>query len=40
MIKSNGYFNSLVPTTGDGINGVGRDLHQNIIKEKVQQTCT
>ena len=34
MTKSNGYSNSLVPTTGGGINGVGWEFSPEYHKSK------
>ena len=34
MIKSNGYSNSLAPTTGEGINGVGWEFSPEYHKGK------
>ena len=34
MIKSNGYSDSLVPTTGGGINGVGWEFSPEYHKRK------
>ena len=37
MIKSNGYSNSLAPTTGEGINGVGWEFSPEYHKRKTQK---